>query len=145
MLVPSINMFTRMFTRMFSRGSISCHSSVEPVPGGGPTIGHLTCTGSGSECRDVQNVDCIWCAVRQRNMPLMTVQSQNIVSHYNGNIFLLQYHWNATPFFFVLVGNLLATPLEFGTVFRNTTWASLGQEGFSLATTGAQTHWPPKI
>ena len=35
--------------------------------------------------------------------------------------------------------------LEFGTVFRNTTWASLDQEGCSLATAGAQTHWPPKI
>ena len=44
-----------------------------------------------------------------------------------------------------MVGNLPATPLEFGTVFRNTTWASLDQEGFSLATTGAQTQWPPKI
>ena len=32
-----------------------------------------------------------------------------------------------------------------GTVFRNTTWASLDQEGFNLATTGAQTQWPPKI
>ena len=36
-----------------------------------------------------------------------------------------------------MVGNLLATPLEFGTVFRNTTWASLDQESFVvLASTG---------
>jgi len=44
-----------------------------------------------------------------------------------------------------MVGNLPATPLEFGTVFRNTTRASLDQEGFSLATTEAQTQWPRKI
>ena len=44
-----------------------------------------------------------------------------------------------------MVGNLPETPLELGTVFRNTNWASLDQEGFSLATTGAQTQWPPKI
>ena len=44
-----------------------------------------------------------------------------------------------------MVGNLSATPLEFGTVFRNSTWALLDQEGCSLATIGAQTHWPPKI
>ena len=44
-----------------------------------------------------------------------------------------------------MVGNLPETPLEFGTVFRNTTGASLDQEGFSLATTQAQTQWPPKI
>ena len=30
-------------------------------------------------------------------------------------------------------------------LFRNTTWASLDQEGSSLATIGAQTEWPPKI
>jgi len=44
-----------------------------------------------------------------------------------------------------MVRNFPETPLEFGTVFRNTTWASLDQEGFSLATTGAQTQWPPNI
>ena len=43
-----------------------------------------------------------------------------------------------------MVGNLSGTP-QFGSVFRNTTWASLDQEGFSFATTGAQTQWPPKI
>ena len=45
----------------------------------------------------------------------------------------------------IMVGNVPETPLEFGAVFRNTTWASLDQEGFSLATTWAQTPWPPKI
>ena len=47
----------------------------------------------------------------------------------------------------IMVGNLPATPLEFGTVFRNTTWASMDQESFIVlaSTGGAQTHWPPKI
>ena len=47
-----------------------------------------------------------------------------------------------------MVANFLTTPLEFGTALRNTTLASLAsldQEGFGLATTGAQTQWPPKI
>ena len=35
--------------------------------------------------------------------------------------------------------------LEFGTTLRNTTLASLDQEGFGLATTGAHTQWLPKI
>ena len=40
---------------------------------------------------------------------------------------------------------LRQTPLAFSTVFRNTAWASLDQDGLSLATTRAHTHWPPKI
>ena len=35
--------------------------------------------------------------------------------------------------------------LDFGTALRNTTLASLDQEGFGLATTGAHMQWPPKI
>ena len=45
----------------------------------------------------------------------------------------------------IMVGDLPTTPLEFGTIFCNTTWAWLDQEGFGLASTGAKTHWPPKI
>ena len=50
-----------------------------------------------------------------------------------------------SPCIQIMVGNLPTTPLASGTVFRKTTWASWDQEGFSLAATGAQTQWPPKI
>ena len=37
----------------------------------------------------------------------------------------------------IMVGNLLTTPLEFGTIFRKITWESLDQNGYGLASNGA--------
>ena len=94
-----------------------------------------------NECRDAPKIDRINSDVRQRSIPLWKTFDA-CWRWYCKSIF---FNFDLADWIQIMVGNLPETPLEFGTIFRNTAWGSLDQERFRLATTGAHTQWPPKI